>query len=113
MVSARAGPNVHAREMCSLCHPNIIWIPCYWRHFPLIYADCLADLSNAIILKKCSALVAFFNCSANKWLVQLRNDLTEIHGKSRSLVTPVATRWTSTWLSIMSVLRAREAMKTV
>jgi hypothetical protein len=45
------------------------------------------------------------------WLPLLRAEVTRTLGKSLSLVSAVATRWTSTWLSTVSVLQVCDALR--
>lgn len=58
-------------------------------------------------------IVSFFNKSTCKWLPQLRGAMNQHHRSSFSLLTGVVTRWTKTWMSRFSVLRAKCAFELV
>jgi hypothetical protein len=61
----------------------------------------------ATVLANAAFLTNFINASSSKWLPLLRHEQMKMNGgkgKPRALATAVITRWTSTWLSLCSVV---------
>jgi hypothetical protein len=66
-----------------------------------------------IDIAKSQRAVHFFNSSSSLWLPLLRAEVSRILSTSLALVQAVATRWTSTWLSAVSVLQVRDGLLSV
>jgi hypothetical protein len=109
-VSDSAGPNVRARAIAALRHPQLIFIPCFAHVIALLCGDYLCSSRRAGVIAESQRVVQFFNASSSVWLPLLRTEMTRTLGKTLTLVSAVATRWTSTWLSAVSVLQAKDAL---
>jgi hypothetical protein len=109
-VADSSGPNVRARAYASLRHPDIIFIPCFAHIFGLLCGDYLTASHHSAVIAKSQHVVHFFNSSSSLWLPLLRTEVSRTLGTSHALVSAVATRWTSTWLSAVSVLLVRDAL---
>jgi hypothetical protein len=69
--------------------------------------------SHASTIAKSMLLVSFFNNSPSLWLQLLREEMIRCNGNVVALISPVATRWTSTWISAVSVLQCKAAFSSV
>lgn len=112
LVCDDASVNNRARRILSLRFPNLILLPCYAHCFALVCGDLLKSKS-APVMADAAFLVTFFNNSSNKWLPILRQEMIEVYGKSTALVNSCVTRWTSTWLSYVSLLQVKTAFERV
>jgi hypothetical protein len=68
---------------------------------------------RSAVITKSQQLVHFFNSSSSLWLPLLRAEVSRPLGTSLSLLSAVATRWKSTWLSAVSVLQIRDPLLSV
>jgi hypothetical protein len=68
---------------------------------------------HSTVVAKSQNIVTVLNSSSSFWfpLLQLEVNLTLV--TSLSLVSSVATRWTSTWLSAVSLLQAQDSLLSV
>jgi hypothetical protein len=106
-VSDDAGANARARRIASLRHPDVVFLPCFAHQASLLCGDLVARSRAATVLADAAFLTNFINASPSKWLPLLRDEQTRLNGgkgKVRALATAVVTRWTSTWLSLCSVV---------
>lgn len=108
-----AGTNVRAKYICALMHPSIVFIPFFAHLTSLQCGDLLTIYPHASVIGDCLHDFKFFNNSTSKWLPGLIDCMKQVFGSSFILVTAVITRWTSTWISCASVLRAREALQII
>jgi hypothetical protein len=108
-VSDSSGPNVRTREIASLRHPNV-FIPCFDHIFVLLCGDYMNASLHSTVVAKSQNIVTVFNSSSSFWfpLLQLEVNLTLV--TSLSLLSAVATRWNSTWLSAVSLLQAQDSL---
>lgn len=113
MTSDSAGVNRKARAIIALRHPRTIQGPCFAHLAALDCADLLKLSVTASVVPDCLHLVSFFNASTSKWLPFLRHAMVQTSDTKRAftLVSSVVTRWTSVWLSAVSVLRAIPAFR--
>jgi hypothetical protein len=65
--------------------------------------------------RRCNTYCRVFNSSTSKWLPWLWDAMEEIYGEGKyfALVQCVVARWTSTWMSCVSVLQANDALMSV
>jgi hypothetical protein len=112
-MSYSSGPNVRARAIASLRHPNIIFIPSSAHILALLCGEYLMGSRRSTVITKSQQLVHFFNSSSSLWLPLLRAEVSRPLGTSLSLVSAVETRWMSTWLSAVSVLQIRDPLLSV
>lgn len=74
----------------------------------------LAEGTKAKAIAKALYLVNFFSSSNAKWLARLRDEMLSDSNIKRFtfvLIAGVVTRWTTSWLSALSVLRAYKNMR--
>jgi hypothetical protein len=76
----------------------------------LTCGDYVTSSSYHSVIAQPQRVVQFFNFSASVLLPLLRDEVTRTLGKSLSLVSAVATRWTSTWRSAVSALQVCDAL---
>lgn len=106
-----ASANHKARDIAALRIPWVVFLQCFAHQVALICGDMLTKGKHAKAIAKALVLVHFFNKRTHKWLIWLNNEMVITYGKQWSLVRGVVTRWTTTWLSAISVLRAKVAMQ--
>jgi hypothetical protein len=64
-VSDSSGPNVRARAIASLRHPDIIFIPCFAHIFALLCGDYFTASHHSAVIAKSQRVVHFFNSSSS------------------------------------------------
>jgi hypothetical protein len=108
-----AGSNTRARRILALRRPIIMFVPCFAHIFALICGDFTTLLSHAYTIANYMLFVSFLNNSSSLWLPLLREEMIRCNGDVVALILPVATRWTSTWISAVSVLQCKSAFSSV
>lgn len=106
-----AAANRKARRILAIRHPAIVTVPCFGHQVALMCGDLVTKGSHAPVLAKNLKVITYFNSSYAKRLVWLRNEMQELYGVIWVLTLAVVTRWTSTWTSVISVLRVKLALK--
>jgi hypothetical protein len=104
------GLNVRAQRIAALRHPRLIPIPFVVHVMALICGDYLSRSRRARVIQESECIVHFFNSSTSVWLPLLRTEMTRTLGSPLALVSAVATRWTSTWISSVSVIQANDGL---
>ncbi len=105
--------NRRARRIAALRHPDKIFLPCMAHEFGFMCCDLLTKCSRASSIVDSLFLVRFFN-SSPRWHSRLRNEIRRLSGDlMRSPDTSVVARWTSMWLSAISVLQNKDAYSRV
>jgi hypothetical protein len=80
--SDSSGPNIRARAIASLRHPDVIFIPCLAHIFALLCGDYLTASQHSDVIAKSQRVVHFFNSSSSLWLPQLRTEVSRTLGTS-------------------------------
>lgn len=113
MTSDSAGPNQRARSIIALRHPTTIQLACFAHIAALDCADLIKLPLAVSVVPDSLHLVTFYNASSSKWLPYLRQAMVQTSETKRAfaLVACVVTRWTTVWLSAVSVLRAMPAFR--
>jgi hypothetical protein len=113
-VSDDAGANARSRRSASRRHPDIIFLPCFAHEASLLCGDLVKMSRATTVLANAAFLTTFINASSSKWLPLMRDEEKKMNGgkgKPRDLATAVITRWTSTWLSLCSVVEKRISLQ--
>jgi hypothetical protein len=111
VVSDSADPNVRARTITSLQHPNIIFLLCLAHTFALTCGDYITSSSHHAFMAQSQRVVHFSTsaprCGCRCFVPKSR----EPSANRCPFFLAVATRWTSTWLSAVSVLQVCNALR--
>lgn len=96
-----AGADVRERHICSVRHPNVVFIPCF-AHLASLQCGYLITLRpHAHVVSDCLHIARFFTKSKSKWTPRLQDAMKQVYSSSFSSVTAVFTRWTSTWILLV------------
>lgn len=84
--------NNHARRMCAIRNPSILFIPWFPHQVGLQCGHSLTLSKNSSAVSRSLKCFNLFNKSSLKWLPRLHKILKQMIGRSHALVTGVVTQ---------------------